>query len=126
MIDFLVDKSQATDKPLLPCPSCSFPTLEVYYFCPNCGKSLKKKPPSTSIGKQISFYLLCALFPPFGLFPAVRYLMQADSKSKIIGIVGIILTVGSLIFTVIVTMQIIGQVQKTLQLQQDIYKQVGY
>lgn len=70
------------------------------YFCPNCGKKLKEKPQSVSIGRQIVIYLLSALLPPLGLWPAIKYLRQGDSKSKQIGIVAIVLTLISTIVTV--------------------------
>jgi len=125
MIDFL-DQSQNVGKPLLPCSSCSFPVIDAYFFCPNCGKKLKRRPPSTSAVKQISFYLFCVFFPPFGLIPAVRYVIQTDSKSKVVGYIGIGLTLASLTVSIILTVQIFSQIQNTLKMQQDVYKQLGY
>lgn len=123
MIDFL-DPSQNAGKPLLPCSSCSFPTSDSYYFCPNCGKSLKLRPPT--LAKQISFFIFCTLLPPFGLIPSVKYLSQNNSKSRTTGAIGIALTVVSLMVTIILTVQIFNQLQSALNMQQDVYKQLGY
>ncbi len=123
MIDFL-DSSQNAEKPLLPCPSCSFPVSDSYFFCPNCGKALKLKPPTLT--KQISFFIFCVLLPPFGLIPSVKYLIQNNPKSRTTGAIGVALTVISLIITIILTVQIVTQLQSALTMQQDVYKQLGY
>lgn len=74
------------------CKACQNPISETYYFCPYCGKKLKSPPLSTSIGRQIGVYLLAVLVPPFGLIPGIRYLNQPDDRSKIVGLVTILLT----------------------------------
>src|SRR5438552_17873142 len=81
------------------CPSCKTLTYAVYFFCPTCGKQLRAKPLSTSIGKQIGIYLLSFFVPPFGLWPAFKYLTQKEMKAKIVGLVAIILTILSLVIT---------------------------
>jgi len=90
------------DQPLdqLTCRFCHEAISDDDYFCPHCGKKLKDKPVSTSIGKQIVVYLISLLLPPFGLPWAIRYLRQQDQKSKTIGYVVIALTVISIIVNI--------------------------
>ncbi len=82
------------------CPKCQASASPEDFFCRNCGKPLKPKPLSTSIGKQILIYLVSIFLPPFGLSPGIRYLKQPGSKSKMIGWVAITLTVFSVVLTV--------------------------
>jgi hypothetical protein len=79
------------------CPKCHFVVNPDDYFCRNCGQNLKPTPPSISLTDQISLYLKSVLIPPFGIFGAIKYLRQNDGKSKLIGVVAIILTFASLI-----------------------------
>lgn len=81
------------------CPSCHMIVRPTDYFCFNCGKSLLLKPLSISTGRQILIYLGSFLLPPLGLFWGWRYLRQGERKSKIVGLIAIILTVISLIIT---------------------------
>ena len=103
--------------PALLCPVCHYPIQQTYYFCPNCGKNLKPAPPSTSFEKQISLYLLSIFLPPFGLIPGVKYLMQDNEKSKIVGIVAIILTIISTALTTYYTIQFVNEFNTTLNKQ---------
>jgi len=95
------------------CPSCELITYKDYYFCPNCGKQLRKKPLSTSIGKQIGLYLLSIFLPPFGIFPGIKYLLEKSGKAKMIGLVTIVLTIASVYVT---TIAMIGVMNKFSQL----------
>ena len=70
------------------------------YFCFNCGKNLKPKPLSTSLGKQIVIYLESILLPPMGFVWGIRYLGQKGSSSKAVAIISIILTVVSLVLLI--------------------------
>lgn len=87
-------------EPQLYCPACKQTILASYYFCPNCGKQLKDKPLSTTVTKQILIYLLSALLPPLGLWPGIKYLRQKDDKSRLIGLIAIILTIISTAVTI--------------------------
>ncbi len=78
------------------CPSCKQQVSKEHYFCPNCGKKLRDKPLSTSVLAQFGVYAFSILLPPFGIWPAIKYLRQQDTASKIVGIVVILLTVVSL------------------------------
>lgn len=101
------------------CKFCGFPVSENFYFCPNCGKKLKQPPLSTSIGKQISVYAISIFLPPLGLWPALKYIAQKDSKARIIGIVAIVLTIISTIITINLTLSFfsnpLGSDSKQLQ-----------
>ena len=84
----------------LNCRYCGKSILASDYFCPNCGKKLKEKILSTTIGRQIFIYLLSFLLPPLGLWPAIKYLKQKDEKSRMIGFVAIGITIISLVITI--------------------------
>jgi hypothetical protein len=96
------------------CPACQAPVAETAYFCPNCGKVLREKPPSTSIWKQIVVYAVSLFAPPFGLWYAWKYLRQPEKISKYIGLTAIILTVISVVITVQIGQQFMNQVDQSL------------
>jgi len=104
------------------CPHCNNPILPIDIFCPACGKKLKRSDLSTGIQKQIGVYLLSFFLPPFGLFPAIKYLRQADSKSKKIGVIALVLTVISILITISLTKLVLGTFESQLQ----IYRGIGY
>ena len=74
------------------CSSCNALMMPSANFCSNCGKALRLIPPSTTVFKQIIVYLISFFLAPFGLWYAWKYLKQDDRKSKIIGVVAIVLT----------------------------------
>jgi hypothetical protein len=86
-------------EPQLSCPNCKQNIAAQDFFCPNCGKKIKDKPQSTTVLRQIYVYLLSALLPPLGLWPAVKYLKQKDNKSKMIGYIAVALTVISVVIS---------------------------
>jgi len=86
--------------PDLTCPKCKTVTASSSFFCPNCGKQLRKKPIPTTIGKQIYIYAISILLPPLGLWWAFPLIFQKDTKSKIVGVVTFILTVISFVVMV--------------------------
>lgn len=96
------------------CPYCGAVVSFTSYFCQNCGKLLRIKPPSTSILRQIIIYSISFFLPPFGLRYAFSYLRQNDDKSKAIGIVTILLTLISIMVTVIVFVGMFNAVTKSL------------
>lgn len=81
------------------CPVCHAAVRPTDYFCFNCGRSLKPRPPSTSIFSQALLYLGSLFLPPLGLIWGWRYLRQANPSSKIVGVVAILITIISLIVT---------------------------
>lgn len=93
------------------CPFCKNIVPENAYFCPQCGKPLKSKPVSTAIGKQILVYSISFFLPPFGLGYAWQYVRQEGRKSKIIGVIAILLTV----FSLVISFWFLDVTLKTLQ-----------
>jgi hypothetical protein len=59
-------------------------------------------------------YLLSFFLPPFGLWPAFKYLFQSDAKSKIVGVVAIILTGVSIAVTTYYTLAGLNQLNSVL------------
>ncbi|PIP74642.1 MAG: hypothetical protein CO135_00100 [Candidatus Levybacteria bacterium CG_4_9_14_3_um_filter_35_16] len=110
---------------VLSCRFCSYPTIEAFYYCPNCGKSLKTPPFSTSVLKQIGIYSLSLLLPPLGLWPGIKYLMQSDKKAKTIGLIAIALTVISSIITVWLSINLINQITQSFMGQTNIDQYQG-
>jgi ribosomal protein L40E len=90
-----ISKDEVQQSAVIPqaCPSCKALVPPSAYFCLSCGKKLRDKPPSTSIITQLGVYSLSIFLPPFGLIPAVKYLRQSDTKSRMIGWVAIVLTI---------------------------------
>ena len=83
------------------CPVCHVSVKTTDYFCFNCGKNLHEKPLETSALVEYLYYAASLLLPPLGLYWGVRYLRQADKRSKRIGWICIALTVVS---SIVVTM----------------------
>lgn len=79
------------------CPACGVEVTETAYFCSNCGKSIRVKPGATDVWHQILIYLVSFFLAPFGLSYALKYLRQPDRKSKIIGLVSLILTIVAIV-----------------------------
>jgi hypothetical protein len=103
----------------IPCPFCNQEIDPTAFFCPLCGKNVRAKPLSTSIGARILVYLLSVLVPPFGLGLTFRYLRSPDSKAKKIGRISMILTITALIvicwLTFYLTKNISDQVNQEMQ-----------
>ena len=102
---------------LLQCPTCHAPLRADYYFCYNCGKSIKSAPPSTSLSKQILLYLGSVLLPPMGIFWGWKYLRHNDPKSRMIGIIAVVLTVVSLIVTTKIAVDYMNKVNEEVSRQ---------
>lgn len=107
----------------LPCPFCHVELKPTDYFCFNCGKNLKPKPPSTSLTRQIIIYLESFFLPPYGIIIGIRYLRQKDNTSKIVGMIAIILTILSIFVFIKVTLDLIAAVNTQIdnQLQNTIF-----
>lgn len=91
-----------------------------WYFCPNCGESQKEKVPDISFFKQITIYLVSFFLAPLGLIWGIKYAKYDDKKTKLVGILSIVLTILSLIFMVLVFKGFIDQYAKTLNSMQNI------
>jgi len=110
-------------EPQLTCSKCKQNVLAAYYFCPNCGKKLKERPQPTTVLRQIFVYLLSFFLPPLGLWPAVKYLRQKDGKSRLIGIVAVVLTLISITISIWLYVGFIDNFNKQLnqQFNSDLY-----
>lgn len=86
------------------CPQCHLPVSPEAYFCSNCGKALREKPLSVSIGTQIWIYLLSLILPSLAYlaishWPGIKYVRSDNSAARRIGIIAILLLVISTIAT---------------------------
>jgi hypothetical protein len=108
-------------EPQLNCPNCKQIVRPQDFFCSNCGKKLKDKPESTTILRQIFIYLFSIFLPPLGLWPAVKYLRQKDNKSRIIGLVIIILTIISTAITIWMTIKFMNDFNQQLNRSLNLY-----
>ena len=79
------------------CPQCHQTISPEWYFCANCGKNLKEKPPSTTWLAQTSLYLLSIFLPPLGLWPGMKYVRSSYPPARRVGIIIIVLTAVSLV-----------------------------
>src|ERR1700694_865939 len=79
-----------------PCPSCKYVSKPDWHFCPNCGKVLIEKPPSTTFFKQLMIYSISFFLAPLGIGWGIKYIRSRDKKAKIVGWIAIILTVVSI------------------------------
>jgi len=98
------------------CPACKSSVPADSFFCPNCGKELKPKSPSSTIVKQIVIYFVSLFLPPFGLWYAWKYLKAGDYKSKKIGAVAIILTIISIVVTLWLAGGFINSVYQSIKI----------
>jgi len=99
------------------CFKCHVAVRLTDYFCYNCGNNLKPVPPSVSLVDQIALYIKSILVPPFGILWAIKYLRQDSGKSKIVGIVAIILTLTSLIICLILFKNFVNNVNNEVSKQ---------
>ncbi|MFA6519025.1 MAG: hypothetical protein WCV93_05265 [Candidatus Shapirobacteria bacterium] len=106
---------------IISCPTCHQPVEQTDFFCSTCGKNLHPVPPSTSLSSQIVLYLKTLLLPPFGFIWSYRYLRQSDSKSKLIGLFTIVITVIEIIWLIQSTSGLINTVNQQISQQQELY-----
>lgn len=101
------------------CPSCHVAVKPTDYFCGNCGKNLHPVPLGTTVVDLAKLYLGSVFLAPMGIFWGMRYLREKEDKSKIVGIVAMLLSVLTLIiaiqYTVTFMNTINSQVGKQLQ-----------
>ena len=107
------------------CPQCHQPVLPEYYFCPNCGKKLNEAPLSTTIWAQLGLYLFTLIIMPVTGYLAYRhwkgiaYFKSQDPKAKRMGIISIILLIGTIAFIVWSLWAGITQLREAVQTQQN-------
>ena len=82
------------------CPQCHQPVLATEYFCPNCGKDLKEKPPGTKWWNQLYIYSLSFFLPPLGLWPAWKYIRSKDGTAQRVGWIAVALTVIAIVVSI--------------------------
>ena len=99
------------------CPTCHTNVRQSDYYCFNCGKNLKPKPPPVSTSAQITLYIKSALVPPLGFYWAIKYFKQPDRKSKIVGLVAIAVTTITFIYMIIFTNKFIKTVNEEVNKQ---------
>lgn len=107
------------------CNNCKGNISPTDFFCPSCGKNIREKSLSTSIGKQIGLYLFSLLLPPLGIWPAIKYLRQEDEKSKKIGIALLLITIISIVITLWFTLNVINSFNKEFNNQLKLYQGTG-
>jgi len=90
------------------CSVCHREVLAEYYFCPNCGNSLREKPEEITAIKQIGWYAFAIFLPPLGFWPGIKYLTKKDPESKKFGGIIIALTLVSTVFTTWSIFKMIG------------------
>ena len=99
------------------CLKCHVTVRSTDYFCYNCGNNLKPVPPSVSLVDQMTLYLKSILIPPFGILWAIKYLKQDSGKSKIVGVVAIILTLTSIVICLILSKNFIDNINSQVSKQ---------
>ena len=107
------------------CPHCGTAVTPDNIFCPHCGKELKPSQPSVTLFSQLTSYLISIFLPPFGLWPAFRYLKQTDPKARRAGIICIVLTVLSLLTTVLLTTYYVQRFNQVMNQELNQYQDLG-
>ncbi len=101
------------------CSSCHIVVKPSDYFCSNCGKNLHPVPLGVTLLDQIKLYLGSVFLAPMGIIWGMRYLREKEEKSKIVGVIAMLLSVVTLIvaiqYTVNFANTINSQVDKQLQ-----------
>ena len=103
------------------CPNCHSEVRPTDYFCFNCGKNLKPAPPVVTIASQVVLYAKSVLLPPLGIWWALPYLKANDQKSKIIGVVAVVLTFLSLLIAFKLTQDFISSLNEQVNEATNLY-----
>ncbi|MBI4066452.1 hypothetical protein HY411_01930 [Candidatus Gottesmanbacteria bacterium] len=90
------------------CPACHVAVRPTDYFCFNCGKNLLAVPPGTTPVDQIKLYLGSIFLAPMGIVWGLRYLRVENDKSKIVGVVAMVLTAITIIIAVQYTVALVN------------------
>lgn len=96
------------------CGQCKYQIQSEWYFCPNCGKVLREKPPSLSFGKQLLIYSVSFFLAPLGLGWGIKYIRYKDVKTKLVGWIAIGLTILSVVLMIIAFKNVMDQYSKLL------------
>ncbi|MDP4010124.1 MAG: hypothetical protein Q8P53_04065 [Candidatus Shapirobacteria bacterium] len=79
------------------------------------------RPLSTSLSAQIILYLKALLLPPMGFFWGYRYFRQSDTKSKLIGLFTILITIIEIIWITQSTITAINTINQQVAQQSALY-----
>lgn len=88
---------------------------------PTCGKNVRPSPLSTLVSSQIILYIKALLLPPMGLFWGYRYFRQSDTKSKLIGLFTILITIIEIIWITQSTITAINTINQQVAQQSALY-----
>lgn len=92
------------------CGRCHVVVRPTDYYCYNCGKDLKPKPPDTSLVTQLLLYGGSIVLPPMGIIWGIKYMRFPSSKSQMVGFICIAITIILLVIIAIVSIQFINAV----------------
>lgn len=79
-----------------------------------------------TIAKQIGIYAISILLPPLGLWPGIKYIFQKDEKTKVVGIIAVILTIVSTVVTAWLFMNFLTNATSGINSSLDQYQNLGY
>lgn len=96
------------------CSVCHTAILPNWYFCPNCGKAFKEKPPNITVFKQVYIYAISFFLAPLGLGWGLKYIRSSDQKTRTVGMISIALTVVSILLIIMVFKNFADQYGKML------------
>lgn len=112
--------------PVKSCSTCHQPVQESDFFCANCGAKLKEPAPSMTLMSQVILYAGSVFIPPMGIFWSRKYFRYPDSKARKIGMIAVALTLVSLLFTIVTTLQVVNSLNAQLNSQLDVYDLENY
>lgn len=105
---------------LIECPACHAGVAPDAIFCPHCGRKLREE---LTVWKIISAVFIGLFLPPLGFFTGFRYLKSKDERTRQVGILAIGLTIISLVFTSILTVKFMGEVNSQINSQMQLYNE---
>ncbi len=108
------------------CPVCHITVPASFFFCPNCGASLRPSPPVVTLKQQISAYSVALFLPPFGLWYVWKYIRSSDPKTKKVGVVALTLTVISIIITIWTVVGLTNSVNQAVNQSLGSYGNLGF
>ena len=108
------------EQSLVSCRKCHAQVRDADYFCFNCGVNLQPAPPPVGLGGQLVLYLKSMIVPPLGIYWAIPYLRQKNVKSKVVGMVAIIITLVALLVLVVALKNFSDSVNKQINSQLDL------
>lgn len=85
------------------CSKCHYSLLPEFYFCPNCGEKIIIL--STGVWAQTKLYMHSIILPflcylTISKWYGIRYVRSDNTKTKIVGMVAIVLLLSSTVFVI--------------------------